>query len=186
MTLVVNLFGGPGSGKSTCRAGIFSQLKLHSVDCEEAYEYAKEATWENKQHTLKDQTYVFGKQYHRQWLLKNQVDVVVTDSPILMTLAYGTHTIACTKAIVEKFNEFDNLNFFIRRIKPYKSNGRNETELQSAIIGERIKTILEVYKYPYVILDGNWLTINKITNQVLTKLDITHEIGLGDLTENDL
>ena len=34
-TFVINLFGGPGSGKSTMRARIFSELKYLGVNCEE-------------------------------------------------------------------------------------------------------------------------------------------------------
>ena len=33
-TLIVNLFGGPGTGKSTLMARIFSELKVQGYDCE--------------------------------------------------------------------------------------------------------------------------------------------------------
>ena len=41
-TLVVNLFGGPGTGKSTMMAGIFAKLKSLGYDCEMCVEFAKE------------------------------------------------------------------------------------------------------------------------------------------------
>jgi adenylate kinase family enzyme len=37
--LVVNLWGGPGSGKSTGACYIFAQLKLLGVNCEYVSEY---------------------------------------------------------------------------------------------------------------------------------------------------
>ena len=40
--IVVNLFAGPGSGKSTTCAGLFSKLKLAGIYCEMVLEYAKE------------------------------------------------------------------------------------------------------------------------------------------------
>ena len=33
-TLFVNLFGGPGTGKSTLCAAVFSELKRRGIDCE--------------------------------------------------------------------------------------------------------------------------------------------------------
>lgn len=44
--IVINLFGGPGSGKSTGAAYIFSQLKMKGINCELITEYAKDKTWE--------------------------------------------------------------------------------------------------------------------------------------------
>jgi len=44
-TIVVNLFAGPGAGKTTTMAGLFSKLKLDNIVCEMATEFAKELTW---------------------------------------------------------------------------------------------------------------------------------------------
>lgn len=63
--LVVNLFGGPGSGKSTCAAGVFTLLKLSGVNAELVTEYAKDLTWEKRHVTLANQHYIFGKQLQR-------------------------------------------------------------------------------------------------------------------------
>ena len=41
-TIVVNLFPGPGTGKSTGAAYIFSKLKMAGVDAEYVSEFAKE------------------------------------------------------------------------------------------------------------------------------------------------
>ena len=60
--IVVNLFGAPGSGKSTGAAFIFSQLKMKNVNCELITEYAKDKTWENNAAALECQEYIFGKQ----------------------------------------------------------------------------------------------------------------------------
>ena len=47
-TIIVNLFGGPGTGKSTGAAYIFSQLKLAGIDCEFVSEFAKDKVWERR------------------------------------------------------------------------------------------------------------------------------------------
>lgn len=44
--LVINLFGGPSTGKSTTAAEIFVYLKKKKINCEYITEYAKDKTWE--------------------------------------------------------------------------------------------------------------------------------------------
>ena len=44
--LVVNLFAGPGTGKSTAAAQIFQALKWQRFSCELVTEFAKEKVWE--------------------------------------------------------------------------------------------------------------------------------------------
>ena len=47
-SLTVNLFGGPGTGKSTTSAAVFSLLKMHGVNAELITEFAKDLTWEKR------------------------------------------------------------------------------------------------------------------------------------------
>ena len=56
-TLIINLIGGPGSGKSTTAAGLFYKLKQMGIDCEMALEFAKDNVWEESLMTLNDQIY---------------------------------------------------------------------------------------------------------------------------------
>lgn len=115
---VINFFAGPGSGKSTVCAGLFSKLKLSGINCEMALEYAKDKVWEKSFRTLDNQIYVFGKQLHRIWRLKDQVDLVITDSPLLFSLIYDkTQNLKFKDLVVDQFNQFDNINYFINRKK---------------------------------------------------------------------
>jgi hypothetical protein len=52
-TLLVNLYAGPGAGKSTGAAYIFAKLKMAGVDCEYVSEYAKDRVWQEDQFPLK-------------------------------------------------------------------------------------------------------------------------------------
>ncbi|MFA5769712.1 MAG: hypothetical protein WC871_09270, partial [Bacteroidales bacterium] len=47
-TLIVNLFGGPASGKTTCAWEIASKLKKQRLVTEYVSEYAKELVWDEK------------------------------------------------------------------------------------------------------------------------------------------
>ena len=81
--IVINLFGGPCCGKSTVSAGLYYELKCMGVECELTGEYAKDKTWDDHQSVLKNQPYVFGKQLHRIWSLKdlywkNTISIIIS------------------------------------------------------------------------------------------------------------
>lgn len=131
-TLVVNVFGGPGCGKSTMMASIFAELKWRGVDCEMATEYAKDKVWEGSHSVLNDQFYVSGKQFHKLFRLQGNVDVVITDSPILLGLYYGKNEPdEFRDIIISKHKSFNNFNVLLERKKEYNPNGRMQTEEQA-------------------------------------------------------
>ena len=81
--ILVNLFGSPGTGKSTGAAYIFSQLKMRGINAELVTEFAKDKVWEESKAVFNNQAYIFGKQYFRISRCADKVDVVITDSPRL-------------------------------------------------------------------------------------------------------
>jgi hypothetical protein len=60
-SVVVNLYGGPGTGKSRTAALLFATMKQRGVNCELATEYAKDVVWEGRESLLSDQIYLFAK-----------------------------------------------------------------------------------------------------------------------------
>ena len=87
--IIVNLFGVPGAGKSTGAAYIFSQLKMKGINAELITEFAKDKVWENNEKVFKNQLYLFGKQSFRISRVQDEVDVIVTDSPLLLSILYN-------------------------------------------------------------------------------------------------
>ena len=69
MTLVVNLFGGPGVGKSTLRAGVFHKLKLKLLNVEEVIEFVKGSAKAYMQFLRK--LVVITKPYHAIYFFMN-------------------------------------------------------------------------------------------------------------------
>ena len=149
--LVVNLFAGPGAGKSTTACGLFYLLKLAGINCEYVHEEAKEFTWEKRSTTLACQPYIFGKQMRNVWRLKGQVDVAICDSPILLSNIYAGDEWpeSFKKYVVDQFNEFDNLNFFLVRNNPYNPSGRNQIEEQAKDLDLCINRMLDLYNIEY-------------------------------------
>ncbi len=140
--MVINLFSGPGCGKSTTAAGVFSLLKLHGFNCELVTEFAKDLTWEESWITLSNQNYVTAMQHHRLHRLKSNVDVIVTDSPLLLGICY-CKDIIMNKHIRKLYNEFDNANYLLSRVKPYQEVGRSQSEEEAISIDNIVKDILK-------------------------------------------
>lgn len=158
--IVVNLFAGPGAGKSTAAAYIFSQLKMKGINCELITEFAKDKTWEKNYSALRCQEYVFGKQSYKMDRCRDQVDVIITDSPLPLGIFYNQNPVLgrhYESLVMDVFNTYDNLNFFINRKKPYNPIGRNQTEEEAKEIDERIKTFCQQHDISYLIKDGTEL-----------------------------
>lgn len=150
MAIVVNLFGGPGLGKSTNTARVFADLKMNGVNCEMALEFIKDKVWEESFKTMDDQIYIFGKQFHKIWRLKDKVDVIICDSPLPNSIVYDKENSNPFHALVmEQFNKFDNVNYFLERGEDYQTEGRVETLDEAIQIDNVVKSVLDENEIPY-------------------------------------
>lgn len=167
-TLVVNLYAGPGSGKSTTAAGVFFELKSRGINCELATEFVKDLVWEERHKAINNQIYIFAKQHHRITRLLGEVDVIVTDSPLLLTLVYGKAGDELLKRLA-KF-EHDKLwtfNCFIKRNKDYNPKGRNHTYPEARELDISIENMLDDEDISYDVYFGNAEGKDKIVNKIL-------------------
>lgn len=170
-TLIINLIGGPGSGKSTCASGIFYELKKRGIDCEMALEFAKDKVWEESTKTLDDQIYIFGKQFHKIWRLKDKVKVIITDSPLIVSIFYNKDKSEYfDKLVVEQYNRFNNRMYFIERNETYQENGRLQTKKEAEEIDKALKTILYENKIDFVSIK-NEIAVETIVDDVLKKIN---------------
>lgn len=143
MAKVINLFGGPGCGKSTLAALLFAELKMLGFNCEMALEYAKDKVWEESYHTLDNQIYVFGKQHHRMFRLKENVDIIITDSPLVNSILYdSTNNSMLRELVLFEFNKYQNYNFLIERPNIYDTNGRMQSEEEAKKLDSQVEELL--------------------------------------------
>jgi hypothetical protein len=141
MALVINLIGGPGSGKSTTAAGLFFLMKLAGLKAELVVEYAKELSYDENWRDLKKQIHVLAEQERRQRRLVDKVDYIITDAPLLTGVAYTTDPRdfhAVQESAASLFATYNNVNFVIKRVKPYATYGRNQTEDEAKALDRRL------------------------------------------------
>lgn len=170
-TICINLFGGPCAGKSTTAYALVANLKWMGIDAELVTEFAKDLTWEGSP-ALDTQMYITGNQIWREDRLMDKVQVLVTDSPIIMSSMYydGKHQESWEDIVFEVFNSRNNWNFFVvNKGKTYNTNGRNQTEAEARLIGKRIGIMLREKEVPYTVADTDTI-IDIVTHEITTKL----------------
>lgn len=170
--ILVNLFGAPGAGKSTGAAYIFSQLKLAGVNAELVTEFAKDKVWEESKAVFENQAYIFGKQYFRISRCADKVDVIITDSPLLLSVMYNNDPVLGEEfnALVRKIhNSYNHLDYFIERDKPYNPVGRFQTEEESDILSRKILNLVREDGM-VTIISGNQANYDFIVEEILTVL----------------
>lgn len=169
---VINLFGGPGVGKSTTAAGLFYEMKKAQLNVELVTEYAKDAVWEKRYNLLDDQLYIFAKQHRRiARLAEHGIDWVVTDSPIALGLVYlkpDTLGPLFPDLVMQVFNGFENHSFLLRRSFGYNPVGRAQKDLEEAEQFDRkVTALLDQYSVRFEAIPGGEAAVGYIMDRVV-------------------
>lgn len=185
-TVIVNMFAGPGAGKTTTAWAVASELKKKGVLTEYVGEYAKELVWEGKTDrldgTLEHQKALFLEQRRRIDRLVGKVEVVVTDAPILLNLSYlkgdGEAEKAYDKTVTEAFCAYENFNVFIKRGQGgWEQEGRIHTEEQSRELDGKIQSLLDERDIYYCKYSGKGL--GRIADNVITTYNRLNAENIG-------
>jgi len=161
MSLVVNLYSGPGGGKSTTAALLFGALKQRNINVELVTEYVKSWAYEKRPIGAYDQFYFLGKQIRRESLLYGKVDVIITDSPVLMgsLYAYKYSPLSVAEGVRSAIMAFyrqsaadghQHVHVMLNRSYPYQTSGRYESENEAKQIDQDIKSLLKQIKFPFI------------------------------------
>lgn len=156
-TLVVNLIGEPCTGKSVLAAELFAALKKQGLKVELVQEYAKDLTWGEDWDTLGNQAYVTSKQFRRQCRVDGKVDVIVTDTSLLLGAVYrgrGCGENFDRYLMEDLYGEFWNLNLWLERGPeiPYQQDGRKQNEVEAAEKAVQLRKFLANWRIPSITL----------------------------------
>lgn len=143
---VINIFGGPGTGKSTTAAYIFHDLKCSGANVELVTEYAKDMVWEGRMNVMTDQLYMAAKQNRKLERLVDQgLEMAITDSPLILGALYQSpdYYSLFEPFLVEVYNSYQNFNIYLERSTKYNPLGRNQTQEQAEAIDRENVALLE-------------------------------------------
>lgn len=168
----INFFGGPGGGKTTAAASLFTKLKRIHIETELVAEFPKDLVLENNRTALANQIYVFANQLYRVQCAYNNTRVAVVDSPLLLSAIYNSNTSQhLIELVIEQHKKFNNMNIFVRRDPnyPHSMMGRIHSITESISIDNQILNLLDLHEIPYIYYD-------QIGEDTLVQL-ICEEIG---------
>jgi len=162
MTVVINMLGGSGIGKSTTAAGLYYNMKLAGMNVELVREYVKILAWQGTKIGQFDQVNIFGEQCKLEHTLYGKVDYIVTDSPILLAPIYEVfyHGDSIIEGAAVKFLKkastegVEHVNLLLGRNKPYDIRGRYQSEKEALDVDKRTLDFLNKYEMPYYEIEG--------------------------------
>jgi hypothetical protein len=178
-SLIINFFGGPGIGKSTQSAGLYTIMKKHHYDVELTYEFPKIVAWEENYSAVKDQFYITANQHRNISRLYGKVKYIIVDSPIILGMVYKTryniepqypsmfYDDTFDNFILSLFKKYNSLNILLRRDDTtYDENGRFQNLQESKEIDEDVKIRLLANSIPFVEFDVHGNTSLDIFNYI--------------------
>ena len=178
-TVVINIVGGPGAGKSTIASGVFNLLKMAQRDAELVNEYPKALVWEERKKTFDDSLYLFAKQSHIQYSINGKVEYMITDRPLIMSNMYHNFWMekdwpdqwnkAFYELVKQTWDLYDNRVYFIERGFPYQPNGRNESEDDALQQDKLTRKWLDDLGIDYIVVKGDQQAHFKIFEDIIQK-----------------
>ena len=174
MTKIINLFAGPSAGKSSVAGSLLSELKKRHIPADAPYEFPKVLAWDKNYPAIKDQLYVIGNQHRGISRSYGNVDYIIVDSPILLSLIYKNfyeeepiypgsfYDETFDNFIISLHKKYDNLNIFLERDEErFEDEGRYQNLEESKFIDQKLHQLLQEndIKYHTVHVD---LAVNKI------------------------
>ncbi len=179
-TVIVNLYGAPGAGKSTGSAYIFGQLKMNNISVELVREFVKDKIYEKSEGVFNDQVYILGKQHFRQTNVKGNVDVIITDCPLIIQAYYTDkykfpYADELRQLVLKLYSLENNINYFVNRDKPYNPDGRFQTEADSDSISGNLKEYLDNLGVEYKEINGNITDYDSVVADIIKIVRGTNE-----------
>lgn len=165
-TTIINLYGGPGVGKSTSAAYLYYLLKARGDNVELVREYVKDWAWEGRKFGIYDELYFLGKQIRHESMLFGKVSYIVTDAPVYMTAYYASiycppkmaqGVEAASQAFYQQAVDDGHRHVHVRlqRDRPYRADGRYQNEQQALEVDHGIESMLKRLAVPQLVCTPN-------------------------------
>lgn len=185
--IVINGYGGPGAGKSTACLEITAALKKEGYNAEYVQEYAKELVYEKDMEMLdgspEHQYEILKEQTRRMDRLYDQVDFIVTDSPVMLNTIYNKQLTPEYESLVNELQgEYINYSFFMERdASNFEEEGRIHNLTESIEKDNEIKDMLQRNEIKYKTY--NHENVNEIVNDAI---DFYEKINAGKSNEKEV
>lgn len=185
--IVINGYGGPGAGKSTACMEITAALKKEGYNAEYVQEYAKELVYEKDMEMLdgspEHQYEILKEQTRRMDRLYDQVDFIVTDSPVMLNTIYNKQLTPEYESLVNELQgEYINYSFFMERdVSNFEEEGRIHNLTESIEKDNEIKDMLQRNEIKYKTY--NHENVNEIVNDAI---DFYEKINAGKSNEKEV
>jgi nicotinamide riboside kinase len=155
--IVVNFFGGPGSGKTTAAAKLFASLKHHDVDSILVGEFAQECILAGDSNALKDQLWILANSHRRIRAAYQNSRVTIVDSPMLLSVMYAViyeieMPFSFKELVLNLNNQFQNINILIERSgsSNHSMVGRVHSLSESIGIDRKVESLLVTNEIPFI------------------------------------
>ena len=176
-TIVINIAGGPGTGKTTVAAELFSKLKEKGFEVENVSEFAKELVWEGRNEAFDDRLYMHGEQNHRLMQMNGKLDYIITDSPLFLTSVYNNYYLKnrfpksynnmIDTVTSETFKLYNNKVYLLDRNTNYKIVGRRENQKTALDIDNALVKYLKLNKIKY-----KNISLDNAVNEIIKDIGI--------------
>lgn len=175
-TKIINLWGGPSSGKSTVAMGLGYLMKVNGFNVELSSEVIKQYAIEseslgiNNKHPIFTQSlYILGKQNKQLELLNKKRDYIITDCPLPIISIYKPENYLNNfdSICLEQFNKYNNINILLnRKSHEFEAAGRIHNEENSILIHNNIVNFLSSNSIAYISFDANPDTHTELFNYI--------------------
>lgn len=154
-TTIINIYAGPGAGKSTTAASVFAVMKTVGYSVELITEWVKEQCWRGEPIDDFEDLYITTSQLRRESACYGKVEYIVTDSPIGLGAVFermhpkpgDRHPMLDMVREIEKRQDYAGIkrvNCLLKRSKPFQQAGRYHTEEQSRQVDRHCEEFLRM------------------------------------------
>lgn len=146
----INIFGGPGTGKSTLASGLFYHLRTNGYhNVELLPEPAKDFVFNGELNKISQRTLFEIQAKRMSSMEKSGVPIVICDSPLLLNKVYSTWDVdeglARDEFHIEVEAEhacYENYNLVLERVHRYQTIGRVQNLTDAEIVHNSIVSML--------------------------------------------